>query len=109
MSCSPGKDSAWRDSWRSSRLGGECETTLSPPRRQGRKENAKEIRLAAAMLLRTTKPKMFVLLERIVSGFSWDRTLPACTRFRECTQDACGPRKPRYRSAFSAVNFLVAA
>jgi hypothetical protein len=25
---------------------------------------------------------------------SWDRTHLACTRFRKCTQDACGPRGP---------------
>ena len=40
----------WRNSWRSSRLGGECGPPLSPPRRQGRKVNAKEISLVAARL-----------------------------------------------------------
>src|SRR5881397_2751447 len=38
----------------------------------------------------------------------WDRTLPACTRFREisCTQDACGPGKRCHPSVSCAMNFI---
>src|SRR5436190_2176226 len=36
-------------SWRSWRLGGECCSTIYPPSREGRQENAKQINLVAAM------------------------------------------------------------
>src|SRR5437867_12913381 len=62
-------------------------------------------------MLRTTNLQILDRLERNLSGLSWGRTRPACTRFHglQGTQDACGPRKRPHPTVFSAVNFLVAA
>jgi len=61
----PGKYSSLRISLRSSRLGGESGTALSARRREGRKEDARKTNSVAALLFRTTKPKILHFLEKI--------------------------------------------